>query len=316
MAADGTYALEADDLAKRYGAHEAVRGIGLAIPRGEFFGLLGPNGAGKTTTLGMLAGLIEPSRGRIRIAGRPAERRSAELKRKLGLVPQEFAFYPTLSAKDNLAFFGEIFGLSGARLRERIATVLDIARLEGRDREPVAQFSGGMKRRLNIAIGLLHEPEILILDEPTVGVDAQSRAAILDALQQLNRAGITILYSTHTLEEAERLCSRVAIMDQGRIVAEGAPRELVRGLAQGIVEVEFADQPGDELAERLQSLATVMRLEEGGRVINLEAPTPEELLPMLFEAARSSGQAIRNLRLLEPGLEAVFLKLTGHHLRD
>jgi ABC-2 type transport system ATP-binding protein len=309
-------ALEMENLVKRYGNHEAVRGLTLDIRRGEFFGLLGPNGAGKTTTLEMLSGLIEPSEGRIRINGQPAKPRTAELKRKLGLVPQNFAFYPTLSALDNLTFFGSIFGLRGRTLRERIKTVLNIARLADREREPVGQFSGGMKRRLNIAIGLLHEPEILVLDEPTVGVDAQSRNAILDTLQELNRDGLTVVYSTHYMEEAQRLCGRVAIMDQGRIVALDSPRELVRSLAQGLAEIEFAEPLREGLLARLREIATIKLEEEEATRILLEVPRPEQILPPLFEIAREGGIAVRNLRLLEPGLETVFLKLTGRQLRD
>ncbi|MGZ8250352.1 ABC transporter ATP-binding protein, partial [Methylomagnum sp.] len=266
--------------------------------------------------LGMLSGLITPSRGRIRIGGRPAEPRTAELKRKLGLVPQEFAFYPSLSARDNLQFFGAIFGLRGRRLRARIDAVLELAGLTGRAREPVAQFSGGMQRRLNIAIGLLHEPEILVLDEPTVGIDAQSRNAILEALQQLNRDGITVVYSTHYMEEAQRLCGRVAILDQGRIVALDSPRELVRALDQGVVEISFAEPLPSELRARLEGLASLRIADGEPSMVLLETPRPEDILPGVFEAARHAGLAIRTLRVLEPSLETVFLKLTGRQLRD
>jgi len=303
-------------LVKRYGTHEAVDGIDLVIRRGEFFGLLGPNGAGKTTTIGMLCGFIEPTQGHIRIGGMPALPRSNTLKRKLGLVPQELAFYPTLSAHDNLAFFGRIFGLQGQHLQSRINTVLAMARLDQRDREPVTQFSSGMKRRLNIAIGMLHEPEILVLDEPTVGIDAQSRSAILETLQQLNRDGVTVIYSTHYMEEAQRLCGRVAIMDHGRVIATDSPRRLVRSLGDGIIEIEFAGPPVDACVEKLQALGTLRFQREDRSAFSLQAPEPETMLPRLLEVVRGFDVSIRSLRLLEPNLETVFLKLTGRQLRD
>jgi ABC-2 type transport system ATP-binding protein len=314
MTAD--FILEAEGLTKRYGRHEAVRGIDLGIRRGEFFGLLGPNGAGKTTTLGMLAGLIDPSHGRIRIGGRPATRRSADLKARLGLVPQDFAFYPTLTARDNLRFFGALFGLEGRRLAARMAAVLAMAGLEGRDLEPVGQFSGGMKRRLNIALGMLHEPDILILDEPTVGVDAQSRGAILDTLQRLNREGLTVLYSTHHMEEAQRLCGRVAILDHGRIVALASPQDLASTLAEGIVELVFAEPVPARFLASLRSLHATPLPDDDPRRVRLAIPQPDLHFAPLLAAAHVLGIPLRSVRLLEPGLEAVFLKLTGHALRD
>jgi ABC-2 type transport system ATP-binding protein len=308
--------LEAENLAKNYGSTEAVRGIDLAIGRGEFFGLLGPNGAGKTTTLGMLAGVVEPSRGGIRIGGLPARRRSAEAKAMLGLVPQDFAFYPSLSALDNLRFFGAMFGLKGQRLAARIDAVLAMAGLAGREQEPVAQFSGGMKRRLNIAIGMLHEPQILILDEPTVGVDAQSRGAILETLQELNRQGLTVIYSTHYMEEAQRLCGRVAIMDHGRLVALASPQDLTASLAEGIVELHFAEPVPPRFLESLKSLQGQPLPDDDPRIVRVAVPRPDANFAPLLAAAHVLGIPLRSVRLLEPGLEAAFLKLTGRELRD
>ena len=314
MRADPTEALRLDGVFRYYGEVIAVGGVDLTIRRGEFFGLLGPNGAGKTTTLGMICGLVEPTRGSIAIAGDAKRPLANATKRKLGLVPQEFAFYPTLTARANLTFFGRIFGLSGKRLESRIDAVLEIAQLRDRDREPVTQFSSGMKRRLNIAIGLLHEPEVLVLDEPTVGVDAQSRYAILAALQALNQQGTTVIYSTHHMEEAARLCHRVAVMDLGRVIALDTPQALVRSLAAGVIELQL-DTPADpDFLGQLQRFGSVRSADP--TVVSIRTTQPEAVLPELIELTRAFALPIRGLRLLEPSLEAVFLALTGRQLRD
>ncbi|WP_162560015.1 ABC transporter ATP-binding protein [Methylotetracoccus oryzae] len=309
-------AVRLEGVVRRYGELEAVRGIDLTIGRGDFFGLLGPNGAGKTTTLAMICGLIDPTRGRILIEGDARRPLAGATKRKLGLVPQEFAFYPTLTARENLAFFGRIYGLAGHRLRERIDAVLNIAQLQERDREPITHYSSGMKRRLNIAIGLLHEPEILILDEPTVGVDAQSRSAILETLRKLNRDGTTVLYSTHYMEEAERLCNRVAIIDQGRVMATDAPRELVRALAAGLIELQLGVPATADFLTSLRQLGTVELPGPDAMTLTVSSLQPEVALPELLGLAQAAGLPIRRLHLLEPNLEAVFLALTGRQLRD
>ena len=309
-------AVRLEGVVRRYGELEAVRGIDLTIGRGDFFGLLGPNGAGKTTTLGMICGLIDPTRGRILIEGDARRPLAGATKRKLGLVPQEFAFYPTLTARENLAFFGRIYGLAGHRLGERIEAVLAIAQLQGRDREPITQFSSGMKRRLNIAIGLLHEPEILVLDEPTVGVDAQSRSAILETLRNLNREGTTVVYSTHYMEEAERLCNRVAIIDQGRVMAADAPRELVRAFATGLIEVQLGRPATTVLLAQLRRIGSVEQAGPDATNITVSTTQPEVALPELLGLVQAAGLPIRRLHLLEPNLEAVFLALTGRQLRD
>ncbi|MBM4201822.1 MAG: ABC transporter ATP-binding protein, partial [Gammaproteobacteria bacterium] len=264
----------------------------------------------------MICGLIDPTRGRISIAGDAGRPLSPATKRRLGLVPQDFAFYPSLTARDNLAFFGRIFGLTGNHLVSRIDAVLGVAQLRDRDCEPVTGFSSGMKRRLNIAIALLHQPDILVLDEPTVGVDAQSRSAILETLQQLNRSGTTLIYSTHYMEEAERLCSRLAIMDHGRVIALDSPRELVRSLAAGLIEVQLGATAGPEFLTRLGHLGAVRVTDASGTVITVRAAQPEAVLAELISLVHASGLPIRGLRLLDANLEAVFLTLTGRKLRD
>ena len=229
-----------EDLWRAYGDVQAVRGISLGIERGEFFGLLGPNGAGKTTTIAMISGLIQPSRGRILIDGLDLQERPREVKRKIGIVPQALSFYPSLSARENLSFFGRLYGLRGGLLHRRIRECLEVVHLQDRAGQLVGQFSHGMKRRLNIAIGLLHEPEILVMDEPTVGIDPQSRAEILEGLQSMNHAGVTVLYTTHYIEEAQTLCNRVAIMDLGKVIALDTPGSLIRGLGNGIIRIGFS----------------------------------------------------------------------------
>jgi ABC-2 type transport system ATP-binding protein len=304
------------DLTKSYGARDAVRGLSFDIAKGEFFGLLGPNGAGKTTTIGMLSGFVHPTGGRIFVAGVAEGPCLREARRKLGLVPQEFAFYPALSAVDNLNFFGRIYGLGGRRLRERVHGVLEVTQLSTRSREPVSRFSNGMKRRLNIAIGLIHEPEILILDEPTVGVDAQSRNAIFEVLEQRNREGMTVIYSTHYMEEAQRLCGRVAIMDEGRVMAMDSPGHLVRTLGDGVLQVGFSAPAPEPILRALEQWGAVRVMNDSRQTIQVETPEPDAVLQRLHGLARENHVSIGNLKLFEANLETVFLRLTGRKLRD
>jgi ABC-2 type transport system ATP-binding protein len=222
-------AIQTDHLVKRYrGADSpALDGVSLNVPEGERFGLLGPNGAGKTTLISILSGALRPSGGTASLLGYDLGTQFRQVRQFLGLVPQELALYEPLTARENLHFFGRIYGLPKKRLLERIAECLALAGLEANADRPVKTFSGGMKRRLNLAIGLLHEPRLLILDEPTVGIDAQSRNAILESLEQINRSGTTLLYTTHYMEEAQRLCTRLAILDRGRVLAEGPTQEVL-----------------------------------------------------------------------------------------
>ena len=227
--------LIAQDLRKSFGDREAVKGISLQVARGEVFGLLGPNGSGKTTTISMLTALLEPSSGKITVNGLDLKTHTNQVKAQMGLVPQEMALYMTLSARQNLMFFGRIYGLRGKELRQRVDEALRMIGLIERADDPVSAYSGGMKRRVNIAAGLLHKPQILFLDEPTVGVDPQSRNAIFENVEALNRAGMTVIYTTHYMEEAQRLCHRVAIVDEGRIIALDTPAALIRSLGGGVV---------------------------------------------------------------------------------
>ncbi|MFN7986480.1 MAG: ABC transporter ATP-binding protein [Thermoanaerobaculia bacterium] len=275
-----TAALEATGLRRSYGTIRAVDGVSLRVGAGEIVGLLGPNGAGKTTTVSIICGLLPPDSGEVRIGGTALAGDADPARGRLGLVPQELALYEELRADDNLAFFGKLQGLSGARLSSRIDGVLRLTGLLERRRDRVKVYSGGMKRRLNLAAGLLHDPEVLLLDEPTVGVDPQSRNAIFETLEALRDAGKAILYTTHYMEEAERLCDRIVIVDHGRVVAEGT---------------------ADELGALLPRAS--------GRELDAEARAAVALL-----AAR--GIAVPDLEGGRPRLEEVFLHLTGHALRD
>ncbi len=308
--------LSCSGLRKRFGTRQAVDGVGFEIARGETYGLLGPNGAGKTTTISMVCGILARDAGDVTVAGQPMDIGSTAAKGAIGYVPQDLAIYPDLTARENLGFFGRLYGMGGPELTRRVDEVLAIVDLSDRARERTEHFSGGMKRRLNIAIGLLHTPQLLILDEPTVGVDPQSRNAILASVEALSTQGMGILYTTHYMEEAERLCDRVGIIDVGRIIAEGTRRELV-ALVGGV------DRVGLSASGSLQEAAAAIReiegvegattSETGIEVLVVEA---RRRLPAILEAASRDGVAIRSVEVTEPDLEAVFLHLTGKALRD
>ena len=308
--------LEAMDIAKSYGDVRAVRGISFRVRRGEIFGLLGPNGAGKTTTISMLTGLLEPDGGEIRVFGSRFTPGSRDLKARIGLVPQELALYPTLSGQDNLRFFGRIYGLKGSRLRRRVEEALEMVGLAERAGDAVETYSGGMKRRLNIAAGLIHEPELLFLDEPTVGVDPQSRNAILESVEALKERGMSVLYTTHYMEEAQRLCDRVAIVDEGEIIALDTPAELIRREGTGMVRVRIGDGAEAPFSEKLASLPEVRRSYRRDGWFVVEATDARRAFVGIVEAAVRMDIPVGAVEILEPNLETVFLKLTGKALRD
>lgn len=300
------------NLSKTYAGQQVVESLSFTISRGEFFGLLGPNGAGKTTTIGMLTGLINPSEGNISIDALDVPTNALAVKAKTGFVPQDFAFYPTLSAKDNLLFFGRIYGLRGRQLKRRIDNVLQAVELMDRAEDRVSTFSNGMKRRLNIAIGMLHNPELLILDEPTVGVDAHVRQVILENLQSLNQNGLTILLTTHHMEEAQRLCDRVAIMDKGNIIALETPSALIGDLGKGIVRACFNKPIPPPLVDGMATLGEMSLLDPSIAHIVLNTAKADKIITAVRSSAKSFNVSIKTLSILEPNLEAVFLHLTGH----
>jgi ABC-2 type transport system ATP-binding protein len=303
------------DLARSFGEVEAVRGVSLHIEEGETVALLGPNGAGKTTTLSMLATLLAPSSGDAEIFGASLRRDAWTVRRLVGLAPQEISLYPELTADENLSFFGRLYGLGATRLLERADELLDLVGLLPRRRDRVATYSGGMRRRLNLACSLLHAPRLLLLDEPTVGVDPQSRDRIFDAIRELARDGKTILYSTHYMEEAERLCDRITILDEGRVVAAGTLGELLQIVGMGeIVELSGL---GEELGDgRLASIPGITKVERGERATRLFVESAARALPAIAAIVAPAGERLQGVQIYPVNLERVFMHLTGKQLRD
>jgi ABC-2 type transport system ATP-binding protein len=312
----GTSVLECRDLRRRFGEIVAVDGVGFGISAGETYGLLGPNGAGKTTTISMIAGLLERDGGEVTVDGEPMTTRSVRAKSAIGYVPQDLAIYPDLSGRENLMFFARLYGMPTAEARRRIAEVLTLTGLADRAGDQAKHYSGGMKRRLNIGIGLLHRPRLLILDEPTVGVDPQSRNAILDSVTALSEAGMAVLYTTHYMEEAERLCDRIGIIDHGKLIAEGTRDDLVGMVGEGN-QVRLS--AAGDLARAAAGLAArswiwQARALDGG--IDLVVENARSELPAILSDVAAGGVAVRSVEVTEPDLEAVFLHLTGRALRD
>jgi len=308
--------LIANDLSKSFGEIQAVKDVSLQVARGEVFGLLGPNGAGKTTTISMLTGLLEPTSGSITVDGLDVEKHTTEVKAKLGLVPQELALYPTLSARQNLLFFGRIYGLKGKDLQRRVDEVLEMIGLTERANDAIEEYSGGMKRRVNIGAGLLHKPDVLFLDEPTVGVDPQSRNAIFESVEALNRGGMSVIYTTHYMEEAQRLCHRVAIVDTGELIALDTPTALIRSLGGGIIVIGLAEGYPEEIVDQVAQLPTVKAATQTDGELKVETHRLQEALMGILDITNQLDIRITSLELLEPNLESVFLHLTGKKLRE
>jgi ABC-2 type transport system ATP-binding protein len=308
--------LEVAGLVKRYGSTLAVDGISFSVADGETVGLLGPNGAGKTTTVGMIAGLVTPDAGEVRIDGRAIRGDTDPLKRRLGLVPQEIALYDEMSALENLRFFGSLYELEGADLDASIGRVLKLVGLEDRAKDAVKTFSGGMKRRLNLAASLLHNPSTLLLDEPTVGVDPQSRNAIFDNLETLKAEGKSLVYTTHYMEEAERLCDRLIIIDRGRVVASDTMRGLAsRAPASNRIWIELDDLTDGPWLASIRELPGVEAANaEGGRLAVDVADL--NVAPVLLAQVAESGRTVTHFVSERANLESVFLNLTGRSLRD
>jgi ABC-2 type transport system ATP-binding protein len=303
-------------LVKNYGALRAVDGVSFTVAKGELYGLLGPNGAGKTTIMSMLSGLLAPDEGRILFDSIDLAVDPLKVKAQLGVVPQEPALYENLSARENLAFWGGLYGLSGVELRKAVDRALDLVGLKDRAKDPVKQYSGGMKRRINLALGLVHGPRAVLMDEPTVGIDPQARLNILEAVKTVATSGTTVIYTTHYLEEAEQLCDRIAIMDHGKILAEGTLDELKRRVGgRDIVTVRGAFDAASVMP-RLEALpgVQVTSVVPGRMVLSVEGSGrgAVELLGRVL----SDGLAVDGISIQPPSLNTLFLNLTGRELRD
>lgn len=312
--------LEVSHLRKSYGDNLAVDDLSFHVDEGEVFGLLGPNGAGKSTTMLMLSGLLKPDSGSISIDGRLFDPADGEMRSLLGVVPQDLAIYTDLTALENLSFFGRLYGMGGSLLRERIDTALVQTGLTEQARSLVSTYSGGMKRRLNFGIAVLHQPRLLILDEPTVGVDPQSRSHLLECIRQLSLGGMSVLYASHYMEEVESICNRVAIIDHGHMLACDGLRELL-GRVRANLRLLVSQCPRG-LVDRLQGLAEVQDTAEAATTIVVagsgEAARADLTgrLTVVLQALREFGVEVTAVEAQESNLERLFLELTGHRLRD
>jgi ABC-2 type transport system ATP-binding protein len=307
--------IKVQGLSKRFGDLRAVDHISLEVARGELFGLLGPNGAGKTTTISMISGLLRPDEGTVTLGDYNLWESPRQAKRLLGLVPQEVALYEVFSARENLFFWGGLYGISRAELKESVEEILRRVGLADRAREPVSRFSGGMKRRLNLAIGLVHRPQVLLLDEPTVGIDPQARNAILEIIRDIARQGTTILFTTHHLDEAEKLCDRIAIMDHGRILQTGSVREL----AKVVGDRDVITLRGKFSAAQIQTCLErepVSVLSAADQLATVSLVGDQYGLASLVGRLGGAGVELADVSVQKPTLESVFLKLTGRELRD
>jgi ABC-2 type transport system ATP-binding protein len=309
-------AIEVLNLHKSFGENLAVQGVSFEVGQGEIFSLLGPNGAGKTTTISMLSCLLRPDQGDARIMGHSIRSDGTGVKSALGVVPQDIALYEDLTARENLSFWGKMYGLRGAALKKRVDEVLDVIGLRERANERVGKYSGGMKRRVNIGVALLHKPKVIYMDEPTVGIDPQSRRNILDSVVALKDQGMTVLYTTHYMEEAQELSNQVGIMDHGKMIACGTHEELVKLVGgQTRIDLSLSVDPLKVL-EAWQGIEGVEHASVEDGQISLLVADSNLVLPRLFEAATRHSARITSVDIREPNLEAVFLHLTGRALRD
>ena len=308
--------LEVKNLRKEFGDLTAVDGISFEIQEGEIFGFLGPNGAGKTTSISMICGLLSPTAGEVFVEGVSILKNPREVKKRLGVVPQDVAIYEELSARENLSFWGGIFGIGGSKLRSRVDELLEQVGLEDRAKEPTKNFSGGMKRRLNLALGLVHDPKLILLDEPTVGIAPQARRNILDVVKSIVAGGRTVLFTTHYLEEAEELCDRLAIIDHGKILSQGTVGELKTQLGEGSLLTVQGDFQAAILSEAVTGVEGLMPIEIDDKramlLVSRDGPGVSHSLEGLF----SRGLTFDDITIKEPNLEDLFLKLTGRELRN
>jgi ABC-2 type transport system ATP-binding protein len=318
VAKSRTSILEVRNLVKKYGEFTAVNEVSFDIREGEIFSLLGPNGAGKTTTISVLSTLFLPTSGEAVIGGHSVTKEPMTVRGLIGVVPQDLALYDDLTARENLLFWGQMYGLYGKALRTRIDEVLEQIGLSEKAKQRVKTYSGGMKRRVNIGVGLLHKPRLLFMDEPTVGIDPQSRRLILDSVKELNRQGMTVLYTTHYMEEAEELSDRVGIIDHGEMIALGTQAELTRQVGEMetlILHIGENEDP-ERLASAVRSLEGVRKADVTDHTVTVIVPEAEEALAPAVTKANELGMKIHSVDMREPNLEDVFLHMTGRALRD
>lgn len=308
--------LEMEHVVKRYGSKLSVDHLNLSVERGEIFGLLGPNGAGKSTTISMIAGLLSIDQGEIRLNGISVKERPLEVKRKIGLVPQDLALYEAMTAAENVTFFARLYGLRGKLLKERVQESLEFVGLQDKAKDAPSTFSGGMKRRLNIACAIMHRPDLIIMDEPTVGIDPQSRNHILESVRTLNKMGSTIIYTSHYMEEVAAISNRVAIMDQGHIIACGTEAELRERVASEEKIVLIASGIGPGAVEELRLHPRVRAVEVAGDTLTITLPSAQQDLQDILFICSKHEITIQSLQVEEPDLETLFLNLTGRTLRD
>jgi len=309
-------AIEVLDLRKSFGENHAVQGVSFDVKQGEIFSLLGPNGAGKTTTISMLSCLLRPNDGDARVMGHSIRSDPTGVKSALGVVPQEIALYEDLTARENLSFWGKMYNLRGSKLKSRVDEVLDIIELRDRANERVGKYSGGMKRRVNIGVALLHKPKVIYMDEPTVGIDPQSRRNILDSVVKLKNEGMTVLYTTHYMEEAQELSDHIGIMDHGKLIACGTGEELIKLVGQQTRIDLTLNGDGANVMKLWQDIEGVSRVSAEDGLVTVLVTDSNLVLPHLFEAAAQLSMRITSVDIREPNLEAVFLHLTGRALRD
>jgi len=313
---DHVPAIEVLDLHKSFGENKAVQGVSFEVTQGEIFSLLGPNGAGKTTTISMLSCLLRPNNGDARVMGHSIRSDAMGVKSVLGVVPQDIALYEDLTARENLSFWGKMYNLRGSKLKSRVNEVLGVIGLRDRANERVGKYSGGMKRRVNIGVALLHKPKVIYMDEPTVGIDPQSRRNILDSVVKLKDEGMTVLYTTHYMEEAQELSDHIAIMDHGKMMACGTHEELVKLVGQQTRIDLTLNGDGINVMKMWQEIEGVSRVSAEDGLVTVLVADSNQVLPHLFEAAAHLSMRITSVDIREPNLEAVFLHLTGRALRD
>ena len=310
--------LEVQNLVKKYGDFAAVDDVSFAIEAGEIFSLLGPNGAGKTTTISVLSCLLKPTSGDAIIGGHSVTRESLQVREVIGVVPQDIALYNMLSARENLEFWGRMYGMGGAALKQRVNEVLGQIGLTDKANAKIETYSGGMKRRVNIGVGLLHKPRVIYMDEPTVGIDPQSRRSILDTVKDLNKQGMTVLYTTHYMEEAQELSDRVGIIDHGKLIALGTQKELTQIVGEyDTLRLHIGEEDdAEKLAQALSGIPGVVKCSAADHEVVLVVPEAEEALAPAVTRANEAGIRIHSVDIQEPNLETVFLQLTGRALRD